>query len=531
MRSSPVQALCPMPPRGIEVLGISKRFGATQALDDVSLQARGGSIHAVTGENGAGKSTLMKLMAGLFMPDRGALRLNGQTLQLGSPAAAQAAGISTVFQELSVLPTLTVAENMMLGHEPRRFGLLDRRAMRARARSVLDRIGLALHEDTLATELSVAQQQMVEIAKGVSREAQVFIFDEPTAALEQAEVHKLGQLLQQLKAAGKVVFYISHRLDEIFRFCDEVTVLKDGRLVRTQSTASLTQNQLVSLMVGRTLSTLFPPRREKTAGHVATLALAVQQLITHAGAAPVQLRLRQGEIVGLAGLEGQGQRDVIRALAGLQPPVASQILRCARDGSSAVYDPGQGVAIAMAQGIALVPEDRKAEGLCLGLPVDDNVWLGLLHGRALAARAPRHAGLVQNLMQRLRLRGSVQGQPVASLSGGNQQKVLLGRWLAAGIDTLLIEQPTRGVDIGAKSEIYALLREFCAQGGAVLLTSSELPELIGLCDRLLVMRGGAIVGELPADGATEEAVLRLAMTNSTIHEVSGHDGVAVEAGA
>ena len=495
----------------IVLQGLSKRFGHTAALQEVSLAGRAGSIHAITGENGAGKSTLMKLLAGVHQPDSGQILMAGQVLRLRSPAAARAAGISTVFQELTVLPNLTVAENLLLGREPTRAGLLDRAAMRAEAQAVLARIGIGLDPQRPGASLTVGEQQLVEIAKGVSTDAQVFIFDEPTAPLNRAEVDKLEQLLHALKAQGKLVFYISHRLDEIFRLCDTVTVLKDGRWVATEPIGALTHDSLIALMVGRPLQALFPPRGDSTPG---AAALDVRSLTPLAGGASTQLVLRRGEIVGLGGLEGQGQREIMRALAGVLRPAACNILRHGRDGRPQPYDPRAGVAQAVRQGIGLVPEDRKLEGLYLDLPITDNIWLGLLRGLGLLRHAPRERSVVAAMAAQLQLRASGLTQLVSDLSGGNQQKVMIGRWLAAGVDTLLVEQPTRGVDVGAKAEIYGLLRAFVAQGGAVLALSSDLPELIGLCDRILIVRAGRVVGDVPAEGATEEGLLALALVDA-----------------
>lgn len=495
----------------IVVQGVSKRFGSTAALQDVSLRGRAGSIHAITGENGAGKSTLMKLLAGVHQPDAGEIRMAGQRLHLRSPAAARAAGISTVFQELTVLPNLTVAENLVLGREPRRSGLLDHAAIRAEAQAVLSRIGITLDPQRSGASLTVGEQQLVEIAKGVSTDAQVFIFDEPTAPLNRAEIDKLEQLLHALKAQDKLVFYISHRLDEIFRLCDTVSVLKDGRWVATEPIGALTPERLITLMVGRELQALFPPRASTPPG---VAALEVRSLTPLAGGANAKLQLRRGEIVGLGGLEGQGQREIMRALAGALPPAACDVQRLGRDGQPQAYDPRLGVAHVVGLGIGLVPEDRKLEGLYLDLPIADNIWLGLLRGLGLVRRAPRQRAVVTGLATQLQLRAGSLTQDVGDLSGGNQQKVMIGRWLAAGVDTLLVEQPTRGVDVGAKAEIYGLLRAFVAEGGAVLALSSDLPELIGLCDRILVVRGGRVVGDVPAAEATEEGLLALALVDA-----------------
>ena len=521
----------------ITILAVCKTFGHTRALHQVSLVSlvslvgQAGTVHAITGENGAGKSTLMKLLAGVHPPDAGELLIDGRPLRLHSPAAARAAGISTVFQELTVLPNLTVAENLMLGREPTRLGWLQRGRMLAEAQAVLARIGITLDPQRACASLSIGEQQLVEIAKGVSTDASVFIFDEPTAPLNRAEVNQLEALIQALKSQGKLVFYISHRLDEIFRLCDTVTVLKDGQHVATEPIAALTPDRLITLMVGRPLQALFPPRAvpaqdgavaplvlDTTAplalDTFAPLALDVRSLTPLAGSAQARLQLRRGEIVGMGGLEGQGQREIVRALAGVLRPHDSDILRSDRDGKTEAFDPRDGVVRIVQQGVGLIPEDRKLEGLYLELSIADNVWLGALRGLGLLRSAPRERSLVERIAERLQLRARDLAQDAGELSGGNQQKVMIGRWLAAGVDTLLIERPTRGVDVSAKAEIYALLREFVQQGGAVLALSSDLLELIGLCDRILVVRAGAIVGDVPAATATEESLLALALADA-----------------
>ncbi len=494
----------------IVVHNVSKSFGSTIALNNVSLTGLTGSIHAITGENGAGKSTLMKLLAGVFHPDEGELRIGGQAVRLNSPAAARSIGISTVFQELTVLSNLTVAENLLLGREPTKMGLLSRSEMLQEAQQVLARIGIDLDPRSPCGSLTIGQQQLVEIAKGVSTDATVFIFDEPTAPLNRAEVSKLETLLKALKAQGKLVFYISHRLDEIFRLCDTVTVLKDGKLVCTEPIGALSPDRLITLMVGRPLQSLFPPRRSKAPG---ASALDVRSLTPMMHGPTAKFVLRRGEIVGMGGLEGQGQREIVRSLAGAVPPWRSDILRTHRTGESRAFDPSVGVVRIVEQGVGLIPEDRKLEGLYLDLSIQDNMWLGALRGMGLLRTARRDDVVVAGIAKRMQLRARDLAQEVSALSGGNQQKVMIGRWLAAGVDTLIIEQPTRGVDVGAKAEIYGLLREFANQGGAVLALSSDLPELIGLCDRILIVNAGCVVGCVEAEAATEEGLLALALAD------------------
>ena len=495
----------------VSVEGVSKSFGSTAALAEVSLRGNAGSVHAITGENGAGKSTLMKILAGVHRPDRGRVLVDGRPVAFAGPAAARAAGISTVFQELTVLPNLSVAENLLLGREPRRMGLLDRRRMQQEAQQVLARLGMQLSPSQACGRLSIGEQQMVEIAKGIATDAKVFIFDEPTAPLNRAEVDKLEAVMAELKARGKLIFYISHRLDEIFRNCDTVTVLKDGRFVLTEPIGALTPDRLVTSMVGRPLQALYPPRRRTPVG---SPALAAHRIQTGPDAAVSSFELRRGEIVGIGGLEGQGQREIVRALAGVGQLSGGDLRRTAGDGSVSTMAPDEGAVKAVARGVGLIPEDRKLEGLYLTLPIASNLWLGALRGRALFARAAPDERAIAALGQRLQLRAQDLRLAVGTLSGGNQQKVMVGRWFAAGVDTLLVEQPTRGIDVGAKAEIYALLREFAEAGGAVLALSSDLHELIGLCDRVLIVRDRAVVADVRAEAATEENLLGHALVGT-----------------
>ena len=497
--------------------GVTKRFGANVALKDVSLVGHAGSVHAVTGENGAGKSTLMNLLAGVHQPSAGTIYLHGKPVVLAGPRAAQQAGISTVYQELTLLPNLTVAENLYLGREPRRLGMVDRSAMRREARSVFARIEVDLDPDAHCGDLTIAQQQMVEIAKGVAVDARVFIFDEPTAALNGPEIEKLERLIMSLKRGGNLVFYISHRLDEIFRFCDTISVMKDGSHVATQPASELTRDTLVSLMVGRSLDRFFPHR-----GAVrpeAPLAIDVRGLVPVAGAPAVTFALRRGEILGLTGLEGQGQREIIRAVAGQIAPVSGEVVHHAKDGTSTGLAPSP-VAVART-GIGFVPEDRKSEGLFLPLAIERNIGIGMMRRSSIWSRARIDRPRLTGLLESMNVRATGPQQEVQALSGGNQQKVLIGRWLAAGVDILLVEEPTRGVDVGAKSEIYTLLRAFADDGGAVLMTSSELSEHIGLCDRILVVREGRLVAEMPGAVATEETIMTSALTGAPFRAHAG----------
>ena len=491
----------------IEMQSISKAFGPSRVLRDVTLRLRAGSVHALMGENGAGKSTLMKILAGVHRCDEGRILKDGKPLHLPSPREALAAGISTVFQELSLLPNLTIAENMFLGREPLlRDGRLDRRRMRAETAAALAELDLKLDPDQLVSTLTIAERQFVEIAHGIKADASVLILDEPTAALNAADVEVLNRSIRRLRAEGRAIVYISHRMDEIFGICDEVTVLKDGQFVGTCAIRDVTPDGLIAMMVGRELADLFPVRAAKLGKPV--LELVGFRAVPKSN--PFDLTLHQGEILGLAGLEGQGQSRIMRALIGRHAP-ADGTLRL--QGRALKFPSVAGGIRAMARlGLGFVPEDRKEEGLMLGLSVAANVGIGLHAEKPAFFPARSLKAVVQRMTDALHIKTPSPATPVASLSGGNQQKVLLGRYLARDVKVLVIEEPTRGVDIGAKSEIYALLREFTQAGGAVLVTSRETVELIGLCDRLAVVHGDTIVAELAAGDATEHSILAAALT-------------------
>lgn len=491
----------------IEYRNVTKKFGPFNALSDVSFTGRAGSVHAITGENGAGKSTLMKLLAGVHSVSAGDIFMKGERLEFDGPDKARAAGIATVFQELTLLENLTIAENLYLGREPRQFGMISGPRMWHQARALLDEIGIDLDVNRLCGSLTVGEQHLVEIAKSAVLTSEVVIYDEPTAALDTTGVQKLMTLIARQKAEGKLIFYISHRLDEIFEICDMITVLKDGEHMRTCETRELTRDTLVALMVGRELGELYPERPVPMQD--APDLLRIDELLVEGTHAPVSFALRKGEIVGLAGLEGQGQRALIRTIAGFHAPVSGLISRSG--GSDENFALPHSIAGVVRAGVGFVPEDRKSEGLYLPLSIERNIALGNLRSKPLWSYARRDRAGVASLMKAMNVSARSPDQPVAALSGGNQQKVMLGRWINSGVDILLIEEPTRGVDVGAKAEIYRLLRKFTAEGGLVLITSSEITEHLGICDRILVVREGAIVADLDGATAQESQVARYAL--------------------
>jgi ribose transport system ATP-binding protein len=492
----------------IEMSKIAKAFGGSVALRGVSLTLLPGSVHALMGENGAGKSTLMKILAGVHQPDSGGIYKNGHRISFSNPKQALEFGISTVFQELSLLPNMTISENMFLGREPvTHFGLIDRKRMKRETEEAIGKLGLSLDPDTLVSELSIAERQFVEIAHGIDADASIFILDEPTAALNAADVEILNSHIRRLRDEGKAIVYISHRMDEIFNVCDTVTVLKDGQLVGTRPLSQMTPTSLIAMMVGRELQDLFPPR----AGELGEIALEITHLKLTARAKPFSLSVRKGEIVALAGLEGQGQQKTLRSLIGEFAPFSGSITL---NGKAQALPIAQETGVRRLQrlGAAFVPEDRKDEGLFLGLPIAHNLVMTLYSLRGELAVAKNYDEVIASTMKSMNIKAASVGDPVGSLSGGNQQKVLLGRYLAADVQILLIEEPTRGVDIGAKSEIYRLLREFSNRGGSVLVLSRETVELMGLCDRICVIHGDTLVSEMAAGDSTEHNILDAALS-------------------
>ncbi|HEY2848467.1 MAG TPA: sugar ABC transporter ATP-binding protein [Gemmatimonadaceae bacterium] len=488
----------------VRFIGVTKRFPGVAALRGVSFDVASRSCHAVCGENGAGKSTLGKLLSGIDRPDEGTIEIDGRAVRFGNPAEALAAGVAMVHQELASCSNLSVAENLCLGKLPHKWRLVDRTAMHARAAAMLREIGAAIDTARPMSSLSVAEQQLVQIAAAVGSGARVIVFDEPTSSLSEGEAARLYELVPRLNARGVTLLYVSHRMPEIFRLCDHLTVLRDGAMVATRATRETTEAELVQLMIGRALGHS-AARRVAAAPANAAPALEVRGFTSPGKFENISFTLRPGEVLGLAGLVGAGRSEIARALFGLDPNVNGTVqVRGARARIRSARD-------AMALGIGLVPEDRKREGLVLSMSALENVTLPLLDRLSTRTWIRRDAeyALGAEYFGRLRVKVPSAGAPAAGLSGGNQQKLVLARWLAAGSRILILDEPTRGVDVGAKAELHERIDQLAADGCAVLLISSELPELLRLSTRVMVLREGKAVGEIDAAGATQELLLRM----------------------
>jgi ribose transport system ATP-binding protein len=486
----------------LEMRDIAKSFVGVEVLHGVDLDLRPGEIHAIVGENGAGKSTLMKILAGVYAPDRGSIRIDGAEQSFTHPHAAQAAGVGIVYQEFNLLPDRNVAENVFVGREPVKRGIVDRRTMERETVALLEEVGeSSFGPRTPVRRLSVAQQQVVEIIKARSLDARILVLDEPTAALAENEVELLFTLVRRLQERGIGILYISHRLREVFALADRITVLKDGGLVKTLATAETDSRGLVNLMVGRELDGYFPPRG--TAAELGDVRLETKGLGTSL-LRDINVKLRAGEIVGLAGLQGSGRTELARAIFGADPVAEGSV---EVDGKPVRFRTPRE---AIRAGLGFITEDRKLEGLALAQSISDNMLLAVR--TVIPARRRRSTeGLmsVSELAAATELRARGPEQEVRFLSGGNQQKVVLAKWLETRPQVLIFDEPTRGIDVGAKAGIHDLIRKLAREGVAVLMISSELPELIGMADRILVMHEGRLAGELPA-GAGESDIMGLA---------------------
>ncbi|MFG1606520.1 sugar ABC transporter ATP-binding protein [Actinoplanes sp. NPDC049265] len=488
----------------LDVVDVTKSFGAVAAVQGVSFSLFPGEAHALVGENGAGKSTIVKMLAGVHRPDTGRLVVNGQAVDFAGPGDAKAAGLAVIYQEPTLFPDLSVAENIAMGNQPlTRLRQIDRKAMRAAATRLFQRLGVQLDPDRPARGLSIADQQIVEIAKALSSQARILVMDEPTAALSGVEVERLFAVVRSLREEGAAILFISHRFEEITQLCQRVTIMRDGKHVCTEPVADLSVDDMIRRMVGRDLSALFP-KQDVPAGDV---VLEVEGLSREGVFKDVSFSVRAGEIVALAGLVGAGRSEVMQAVFGVDPYDSGTVTFLGRR-----LKPGSPRA-AMAAGMALVPEDRRQQGLIMDLSIERNVTLprarqlarlGLLWGATERAEAYTWTRKLQTKLGRLT-------DPVGTLSGGNQQKVVLAKWLSTAPRLLIVDEPTRGIDVGTKAEVHRLMSSLAADGIAVVMVSSELPEVLGMADRVVVLREGHVTAELTRAEATEETVMYAAM--------------------
>lgn len=490
----------------LKVRNISKAFPNVQALADVSLDIRPGEVLAFIGENGAGKSTLLKIINGDYQPDEGTISLGDKQLSFANPKQAHEAGIRVIYQEPEIVPGTDVPENIWIGELPKRFGMLDRRQLNEKAQRRLEEYGFAgvLPINLMGEELSSAQRQLVEIMRALKRDVKVLALDEPTSSLTDEEVDRLFDLVQRLRDDGVAIIYVSHRLNEIKRLCDRIAILRDGRLITVRPAAEMTETEMVSLMVGRDLSDVFVRKPAGTEKEV----LRVENLYSN-WHNNVSFYINAGEVVGFSGLVGAGRSELAKVIFGEMPKTGGRVIL---DGEEiAVRRPDQ----AIAKGIGFAPEDRKREGLILIRSVLENASMAILRqlSRFHIVRRSMERDVVGTFVEKLNVRTPSLDQEVGKLSGGNQQKVVLSRWLAAKPKVLILDEPTRGIDVGAKAEIYSLIDDLANEGLGIMFISSEMPEVLGLADRVYVMQNGRITGELAGSDATEETILELAMVD------------------
>jgi ribose transport system ATP-binding protein len=485
-----------------EMKGIGKTFPGVKALEGVNLTVREGQVHALLGENGAGKSTLIKILSGAYTKDEGQIFFEGKPVEIRSPQDAEALGISTIYQEFNLARNLTVAENIFLGHLPRKGIAVDWAQVRQRSREILDTLGVGIPVDTLTSKLSVAEQQLVEIAKSLNRKTRILIMDEPSAVLSERDLEKLYAVVRSLQSQGIGIVYITHRMKEIFQLADEVTVLKDGRYVDTKSITDVTMDDLVKLMIGRELKDVYP-KRTPVPGEV---LLEVNNVSRAKLVHDVSFNLHAGEIVGFAGITGSGRTELVRSIFGADPYTGEMRIAGEPFKPRAPSD-------AIKRGIALVTEDRKGQGLLLKLNVTFNTTISGLKqlSRYGVLQLAKELTLVKKFIQDLRIKTPGPEFIVVNMSGGNQQKVILARWLSVGTRIFIMDEPTRGIDIGSKSEIYQIMDDLTKRGVGIIMISSELPEVLGMSDRIMVMREGTIVKELSRAEASEETVMNYAV--------------------
>ncbi len=495
----------------IEMTGISKSFSGNAVLKDVQFDVKKGEIHALMGENGAGKSTLMKILTGIYSRDTGEIRVKGQAVEFHNPKEAEKAGIAVIHQELNILPDLTVAENLFLGNEKTfgKSGILKTKEMNREAKDILLNLGLDVDVKTPARDLSVGKQQIIEIAKAISSNAELIVMDEPTAALTDREIETLFETIKALQAKGVSFVYISHRMEEIFSICDRITILRDGSYVGVRKIKETTFEEIVQMMVGRELGERFPERNSS----IGEVKLVAKNLSREGCFENVSFELRKGEVLGIAGLMGAGRTEVVQSIFGYKKLTSGELILNGKP--IKINKPEDAINL----GFAYVTEDRKSEGLVLNFSVKEN--LGLTNFKSISKNGvinkEKEKNLFDSMVKRLGVRTSGPTQIVKSLSGGNQQKIVIAKWLGIEPDILILDEPTRGVDVGAKKEIYSIINSLAEKGVSIIMISSELPEIIGMVDRVLVMQEGKLTGELKKEEMTQEKIM---------HYATGGDKVA-----
>ena len=488
----------------LEMKGITKRFPGVLALDDVSLTVCPGEVLALVGENGAGKSTLMKILSGVHKKDAGSILIEGSAIEITGPLHARQLGISIIYQELNVLNNMDIAENIFVGREKRKKGFVDKKLQHEEARVLLDRVGLNVDTHTRTGKLSTAQKQMVEVAKALSTNARMIIMDEPTSSLTDKETEMLFGIIQKLRSDGVAIVFISHRMNEIFRIADRIAVMRDGRMIQVVRADEATEESIIAAMVGRDVDNLFA----KLPSDVGEAALEVRGLSTKDFLKDISFHVNAGEIVGFAGLVGAGRSEVMRAVFGIDPRESGEILIKGRPVEI------RSTVDALRAGMGFVPEDRKEQGLILKMSVQHNTSIAALpsvaNGWFLDKKRERE--LTAEYVDKLKVKTPSQEQRVMNLSGGNQQKVVIAKWMATNPTVLILDEPTRGIDVGAKKEIHLLMSELVRQGVAIIMISSELPEILGMSDRIYVMHDGRIKGEIAREDATQESVMKMAIS-------------------
>ena len=493
----------------IEMRGINKSFGTNQVLKDAGFVLEDGEVHALMGENGAGKSTLMKILTGVYTKDAGTILVDGQEVNYKNPQEAEKAGIVFIYQELNVLFDLTVEENLFMGKEiTKKFGICDKKAMRAKAQEVMDRMGVQIPVDAVMSDLSVGQQQMVEICKALMVDAKVLIMDEPTAALTQSETKVLFEVINSLRAKGVSIVYISHRMEEIFELCDRITILRDGSYIGTRYIRDINMDDIVQMMIGREIGERYPKREVAIGPEV----IRVEGLTHEKLFRDVSFSVRAGEVLGVSGLMGAGRTEIMHAIFGNLPTVSGKIFIDGQEIS--IKNPRQ----AIAAGIGFITEDRKTEGLLLEKSIAENIELanlGKVSDKSILSKS-KGAGLVKRGIEEFRIRCFGPDHECGNLSGGNQQKVVLAKWIYTDPKILILDEPTRGVDIGAKKEIYSVINDMAAKGVAVIMVSSELPEVLGMSDRIMVVHEGHVTGIIDGATADQAKVMTLATGGSLV---------------